>query len=120
MTTIDKQLKDLVDAGAMIVVPQVPHPIGMGYVRVIGKTVRWSVPFPENQSGVHEFHFDEVKVNGPHITFTTDNGKIFISAVDEWFDQIGNFKEVKAKWDNVLRDPKEKEAYYRFIEEDAL
>jgi len=46
MTTIDKQLKDLVDAGAMISVPQVPHPIGMGYVRVIGKTVRWSVPFP--------------------------------------------------------------------------
>jgi len=40
MTTIDKQLKDLVDAGAMISVPQVSGPIGMGYARVIGKTVR--------------------------------------------------------------------------------
>lgn len=78
------------------------------------------MPFLENQSGVHEFDFNEVEVDGPHITFTTDNGKNFISAVDEWFDQAGNFKELKAKWDNVLRDPKEKEAYYRFIEEDAL
>ena len=55
----------------------------MGYVRVIGKTVRWSVPFPPDQSGVHEFDFDEVEVDGPHITFKTDDGEIFISAVDE-------------------------------------
>jgi len=120
MTTIDKQLKDLVDAGAMIVVPQVPHPIGMGYVRVTGKTVRWSVPFLDNQSDVHEFQFNEVEVNGPHIIFMTDSGKIYVSAVDEWFNDIGDFKEVKAKWDELLKDPECKEAYYRFIEEDAL
>ena len=120
MTTIDKQLKDLVDAGAMISVPQVSGPIGMGYVRVISKTVRWSVPFPPDQSGVHEFDFDKGEVNGPHITFETDNGKIYVSAVDEWFDEAEDFREVKSRWDNVLSDPKEKEGYYRFIEEDAL
>ena len=120
MTTIDKQLKDLVDAGAMISVPQVSGPIGMGYARVIGKTVRWSVPFPPDQSGVHEFDFNEVEVNGPHITFETDDGNMYVSAVDEWFDEAGDFREVKSRWDNVLSDPKEKEGYYRFIEEDAL
>ena len=40
-------------------------------------------PFPENQSGVHEFDFDEVEVGGPHITFTTDVGEIYVSAVNE-------------------------------------
>ena len=121
MTTIDKQLKDLVDAGAMISVPQVPVPIGIGYVRVIDKTVRWSVPYPDNQSDVHEFDFNEVEVNGPHITFKTDRGKVYVSAVDEWVSEhVGDFVDVKAKWDTLLKDPKIKESYYRFIEEDAL
>ena len=90
MTTIDKQLKDLVDAGAMIVVPQVPVPIGIGYVRVIDKTVRWSVPYPDNQSDVHEFNFSEVEIKGPHIIFTTDRGKVYVSAVDEWVPEQAN------------------------------
>ena len=115
MTTIDKQLKDLVDAGAMILVPQILVPIGMGYARVIGKTVRWSVPFPPDQSGVHEFDFNDVEVNGPHITFETDDGNMYVSAVDEWFDEAGDFREVKSRWDNVLSDPKEKEGYLSLI-----
>ena len=121
MTTIDKQLKDLVAAGAMIVVPQVQHPIGIGYVRVIDKTVRWSIPYPDNQSDVHEFNFSEVEIKGPHIIFTTDRGKVYVSAVDEWVpEHVGDFVDVKANWDTLLKDPKIKESYYRFIEEDAL
>jgi hypothetical protein len=69
----------------------------MGYVRVIGKTVRWSVPFPPDQSGVHEFDFDKVEVDGPHITFETDNGKIYVSAVDEWFDAAEDFVSLNVR-----------------------
>ena len=90
-------------------------------VRDIDKTVRWSVPFPPDQSGVHEFDFNEVEVDGPHITFKTDRGKVYVSAVDEWVSEhVGDFVDVKAKWDTLLKDPKIKESYYRFIEEDAL
>ena len=121
MAKLQKHLKNLVDAGAMIVVPQVQHPIGMGYVRVIDKTVRWSIPYPDNQSDVHEFNFSEVEIKGPHIIFMTDRGKVYVSAVDEWISEhVGDFVDVKANWDTLLKDSKIKESYYRFIEEDAL
>ena len=121
MSELRKQLKDLVDAGAMISVPQVPHPIGIGYVRVIDKTVRWCIPYPDNQSDVHEFNFSDVEIKGPHIIFTTDRGKVYVSAVDEWVPRhVGDFVDVKANWDTLLKNSKIKESYYRFIEEDAI
>ena len=104
MTTINKQLLDLVDDGAVNIVPFVPHPIGIGYVRVTGKTVMWSVPFPENQSGVHEFDLDEVKVNGPYITFMTDIGIFFVSAVDEWV--VSSSSEVPIDFPTSIGSPK--------------
>tara|TARA_B100000029_G_scaffold464687_1_gene498804 strand:- start:466 stop:654 length:189 start_codon:yes stop_codon:yes gene_type:complete len=62
-----------------------------------------------------------VEIKGPYIIFTTDRGKVNISAVDEWVpEHVGDFVDVKANWDTLLKDLKIKESYYRFIEEDAL
>ena len=62
-----------------------------------------------------------MEIKGTYIIVATDRGKVNVSAVDERVpEHVGDFVDVKAKWDTLLKNPKIKESYYRFIEEDAL
>lgn len=116
-------IDDLVMEGAMLMLPGSESVLGLGYGKVTGKAFRFSIPFPEDQSHVHELEFTGLLVEGEDRVAFFDRGGLigYLAPIKEWSaSDVGDFVDVKARWDAVLQDPEEKSSYFRFIEEDAI